>query len=825
MRGHDIRRGAALLLLLLVTAGCQSDEERIAEHLQRATAYTEAGSAKEAIIELRTALQLDPQNADINFRIAELMRAGQQNADAVFFYRETVRLAPDHKEASLALARLLAGNETEEARRIIRRVVERDPQDAVVHIVRSEVELGAGDAEAALEAAQLAVELAPDSFAAQLHLGVTYRALIRGESLGAEVPEWASREKALAALDRGIELAEAEGEASPEWLARAWAERGFLLGGWEERREEAPASFRRAVEVAAPSRRAELGALDATLAYSRGAGDRELSRWALERRVELEPERLADWRNLARLSQQHDQSGLEVLRRLIAQRPQDAAAQVLYGRFLRRWESGEAAVAHLEGVADQTDDPQRVWATVVEIHGQMGDFEAAQAGLERLQASHPGDPQTRFAEAYLAYLSNDVAGAAETLRAVSREIESLSVERLLAQVEYQLGRYEAALAALERAQSLAGEPVVALLRLQARVHLAARNWEDTLATLRRLQRARGGSLNADEATWYAGALYRTGRREAGRRLLERLLANEEPPLEAVLLLAREESDRRPEEVGRAVDAALERHPDDPRLVARRARLDLGADQPEAALARLDAALERNPDAVGLRILRARVRGAQGDLDGALADARRAFDQTQGALGTAELLVSLLSRSEGLDEAIAALESEQQAGTLATPGRLLLARLHLGRGESDRAIELLEQVLAEEPGRSLAKNDLAYLLAEQGQDLERARKLAQEARSERPESHAVADTLGFVLLRQGLARPALEQFQVAIDLVEATGENARVPPSYHYHRGLALKALERNQEAAEAFEEALAGAEDFPDASDARRELAALRDPT
>ncbi len=54
----------------------------------------------------------------------------------------------------------------------------------------------------------------------------------------------------------------------------------------------------------------------------------------------------------------------------------------------------------------------------------------------------------------------------------------------------------------------------------------------------------------------------------------------------------------------------------------------------------------------------------------------------------------------------------------------------------------------DPNLAIAKNNLAYLMADEGKNLDRALDLAQEAKSQLPENGNVADTLGYVLLEEG-----------------------------------------------------------------------------
>jgi uncharacterized protein HemY len=112
----------------------------------------------------------------------------------------------------------------------------------------------------------------------------------------------------------------------------------------------------------------------------------------------------------------------------------------------------------------------------------------------------------------------------------------------------------------------------------------------------------------------------------------------------------------------------------------------------------------------------------------------------------------------------------------------------------------------------ARNDLAWLLAEQGQDLDAALSLALAA--ERLDaSPDVLDTLGWVYLKRGESAEAVKAFERA---VEKRGDS----PSMRYRLAIALNQAGDKQRAREMFQTALAtGA--FPEADEARRELAQL----
>jgi cytochrome c-type biogenesis protein CcmH/NrfG len=102
------RRSLAILLTAaLVAAGCSSDEQKFEEHHQRAVRYREQDSLDEALIELRTALAIQPQDAETNYQIAEVLRALRKPGKAIFYYQEARRLDPGRVDAYIAEAALV----------------------------------------------------------------------------------------------------------------------------------------------------------------------------------------------------------------------------------------------------------------------------------------------------------------------------------------------------------------------------------------------------------------------------------------------------------------------------------------------------------------------------------------------------------------------------------------------------------------------------------------------------------------------------------------------------------------------------------------------
>jgi Flp pilus assembly protein TadD len=78
---------------------------------------------------------------------------------------------------------------------------------------------------------------------------------------------------------------------------------------------------------------------------------------------------------------------------------------------------------------------------------------------------------------------------------------------------------------------------------------------------------------------------------------------------------------------------------------------------------------------------------------------------------------------------------------------------------------------------VALNNLAYILAEEGRDLDQALTYAQRAKQRLPENADVADTLGWVYIKKNLSDNAIEIFR---NLTRQNPQN----PTFRYHLALA-----------------------------------------
>jgi Flp pilus assembly protein TadD len=127
----------------------------------------------------------------------------------------------------------------------------------------------------------------------------------------------------------------------------------------------------------------------------------------------------------------------------------------------------------------------------------------------------------------------------------------------------------------------------------------------------------------------------------------------------------------------------------------------------------------------------------------------------------------------------------------------------------------QRALEVNPHAVIAANNLAWLYADQGGNLDVALQLAQTAKSRLPDQPDFNDTLGWVYLQKDLPSLAIPPLRIAVD-------KAPKDPNYQYHLGLAYAKAGDSTRARQALEAALKLDANFGSAQEAKRVLASLR---
>jgi putative PEP-CTERM system TPR-repeat lipoprotein len=145
---------------------------------------------------------------------------------------------------------------------------------------------------------------------------------------------------------------------------------------------------------------------------------------------------------------------------------------------------------------------------------------------------------------------------------------------------------------------------------------------------------------------------------------------------------------------------------------------------------------------------------------------------------------------------------------------VLESVDIGAGRYADAERNLQVVLAQRPNDAVALNNLAWLYQVRGD--KRARQTAQRAYMIAPTPES-GDTLGWILVSQGEAAKALTVLQGA---AAARPDNASVK----YHLAVALKDLNRNEEALSILRPLAEGSANFDEKPAAQKLVADLSKP-
>jgi Flp pilus assembly protein TadD len=223
-------------------------------------------------------------------------------------------------------------------------------------------------------------------------------------------------------------------------------------------------------------------------------------------------------------------------------------------------------------------------------------------------------------------------------------------------------------------------------------------------------------------------------------------------------------------------------------------------------ARFEERLKKTPGDSVVLVLAARTWASTGDQAKAEKFLRRAIDADATNFDACALLARLSASQHRLDEALV----EYDKFAARQPGAVGLQ----AQGNEDEARRRYERLVEVAPRAAVASDNLAWMYASCGEQLDRALQLAQAAKAELPDEPNVNDTLALVYIRKQLG-------SLAIPLLRLAVEKRPNEPVFHYHLGLAYSQTGDTRAARQALERALKLKPDFESAEDARKVLRSL----
>lgn len=198
-----------------------------------------------------------------------------------------------------------------------------------------------------------------------------------------------------------------------------------------------------------------------------------------------------------------------------------------------------------------------------------------------------------------------------------------------------------------------------------------------------------------------------------------------------------------------------------------------------AIAEMNKAIALEPDRRDLKLFLANLDVVGEKYDDAVKVLTALLETTPKDSGLLFRLGETYRRKGDLNTAVDTFRRASQAAPNNPEPLLALALILDGTGRADQAQPIYEQILKMQPNHPVALNNLAYIKAEKGIDLEEALGMARRAQQQSPNSVDIQDTLGWIYIRKNLSEEAVRVFS---DLVVKEPTN----PIFHYHYGMALQ---------------------------------------
>ena len=234
------------------------------------------------------------------------------------------------------------------------------------------------------------------------------------------------------------------------------------------------------------------------------------------------------------------------------------------------------------------------------------------------------------------------------------------------------------------------------------------------------------------------------------------------------------------EVARTIEEMLTRFPGERnvRNLTDLVRFYRLSDQPAAAIKAAREAMKLDPNDLDAQVQLALVLSQSGKGDEAVTMLRDSVKKEPNKPELGLFLGDVLSKLGRNDEALAVfkalLEKNPDNEEVVKGARSYLSVIYVNMGDYARGEAELEALLEKNPDDPGINNDLGYLYADQGKNLEKAEAMIRKAVQEEPDNGAYLDSLGWVLFKRGKAKDALSPLEKAVQKqTETVGTDATV----------------------------------------------------
>jgi tetratricopeptide (TPR) repeat protein len=721
---HRLIRFSALVAITtsLTLAGCKHDPNvQKQKYLESGKRYEKDGKLREAAIQFSNALKVDHNFGEAYYQLGKTY---VEMGNAMAGYGQLLRavdLAPSNVPARVALGSLLAaGNAPDKALVQAKAILAIDPNNADAYALLARIDEKKADHAQALQDIQHAISIDPRR--ADFH---TSLALIDAAS-GQGVPEQE--------LQKAVSL-DPKNTIAHLVFAGVLEKKGDIQGAEQQ--------DKLAVGDAPKNLQTYLALAGLYLRHDNKDEAEQTLRQATDQLPDSEAasEMLQDYYTRTGQAPRAE----SVYADLIASHPRSVALKVTYARILvSRAEYPKAASVVDDLSKKNGNNPQvALLRAVLLLHDRK--LDDAYALLQKSTKNSPENLQLQLMQAQVALAKGDL-GAAQTCyqQAAHLDPASIRAQTGLADIANRRGDYT--LLAQVADKTIAIHPDLA----------DGYVWRGTAEAN---QKQDGADADFETAI-KKNPSNANGYFELGQMRLRQGHAPEARTL---------------------FEQALDHDPNMTRALEALVSYDLSAKDPAKAQSRIETQIAKSPNNPALLGMLAALQLHLKNFTGARDSATKAMQLAPQNRQAVSLYTDSLIALGNPDQAIAAWTQwtathPNDAGAVTTLGMLVGAK-----GDTAKAMDYYRKALQIDPQQPIAANNLAYLMVENGQNVDVALSLAQSARRTLPNAPSSADTLAWVYYYKGTYASGRDLLE---DALKIDPNNA----SMHYHLGMIYSKL-------------------------------------
>jgi tetratricopeptide (TPR) repeat protein len=714
--------------------------------------YFEKGEYPEAIIEYSNAIQADPQYGAAHFKLGESFLKTQRFPEAYRELQRAVDLDPGNNKASLDLGLLLiAGRSYSSVPAIAAKMLEQNAKNADAHLLLSELSRVQGQLDVALREIQLAISLDPAQ--PQFYAQLAALQAAGGNKTGAEI-----------SLKKSLEL-------DPKFVPGVQS----LAGLYESSGDWSDAEKQLLYAIQLEPKRAELRKELAQLYFSQ------------QRKPEAEQLMVQAKKDLGRtgdlyrvLGEYYNNIGesdkaLEEFASISREHPDDVRTNEDYIRLLLSHgqidKAGKLNDAILKGNPKETG-AQIIRGTILNLQNK---FDEAAAILEGALKGEPENAYGHFQFGLaLSKTRNLERAQQEWFQAAKLAPHMVEAQLALAQIALTKGDTQLLRETADHlVESNPSDPRGYMLRAESEIKGKQSAAEDDLKKAIEV-----APQNPTAYSAMGDLLRKQGKSDAAQRFYEQALdrdPNYIQPLTGIasILLSEKQNAKAVERVKKQA----EKTSNNDSVYFLLGGMQVANKDLSGAEASLQRALQLNPSNMDAIVLLSKVEMARGDGDRALATAYK----------------SIADNPKKVDAYFFAGTMEELSG------------------RPQKAEDVYRKALLVDPNFAPAANNLAYLMLQNGENIDIALSHARMARQKMPDSPSAADTLAWIYYQKGL-------YDSAADLLREALQKSPDNATYHYHIGMVYRKQNNSAAAKQHLQRALQINPNFPAASEIRKTL-------